>query len=737
MTANRPVFMVIDGHALVHRAYHALPPLTVSKTGELVNAVYGFASMLLKALADFKPQYCAIAFDPGGATFRHVQDVTYKAHRPRMGEDLSQQFRRVHEIVEALGVPSFVVSGYEADDVIGTLARRATEEGLNTVIVTGDLDALQLVSPSVSVFTHQGHLGDTILYDEQTVLERYGVRPSHVTDMKGLKGDTSDNIPGVPGIGEKTAARLVQQFGSIEGIYEHLHEVTPARLQEILRINEKAARHSKWMATIVTDLPLERDPSSCRLGAFRKERLVELFRELEFRSLLSKVPQPTEEPEPSIKAEAAPIETEYRIICKPAELESLVQALASSRRFVLDLETTSQNPMQAELVGLSFSLAPGKAMYVPVGHLQAGLEGQLPLQQVLSALKPVLTDERIEKMAHNGKYDMTVLASYGIPLANLSFDTMVAAYLLNDKALGLKDMAFNRMGIEMTPISELIGTGRNQRSMAEVDIPAVAQYACADADITGRLREILEPQLIVQDLWRLFADVEMPLVPVLVRLERNGVVLDAPYLHEMSRSLGEQLQRLETEIYDEVGHQFNINSTHQLGAILFEELRLPGKRRTKNGYSTDANVLDSLRGVHPIIELILEYRQLTKLKSTYIDALPALVNPRTGRLHTSFNQTATATGRLSSSDPNLQNIPIRSELGKKVRQAFVAGDRGQEMFLLGADYSQIELRVLAHLSQDPGMLQAFWNDEDIHAATAAQVFGVAQDQVTSDMRRVA
>ena len=731
MTGKKPLLILFDGNALIHRAFHALPPLAVTKTGEMTGAVYGFASMILKVLAELKPTHYAVAFDYPAPTFRHREYEAYKAQRPPTPEELKSQFQRVRQLVEAFNIPSFESEGYEADDILGTVSRQASAQGIDTIIVTGDMDTLQLVSPTVQVLTPRPGkpFSDTVLYDEGRVAERYGISPPQIADLKGLKGDPSDNIPGVPGIGEKTAIKLLQQFGSIEEIYAHIHEIAPPKVQQALKEGEKA-HQSKRLATIVTDVPIDMDLDACAISAFDRPKVVALFRELEFTSLLGKLDERgIVESREALKEEA--LEKDYRIVDTPQALDELTAKLRATPSFAIDLETTGKEPMYAGLVGLSFSWEPGKAYYVPVGHR---LGAQLPLNQVLERLKPLIEDPKVAKIAHNGKYDMTVLAEYGIEFQNLSFDTMIAAYLLGEKALGLKPLAFNKLGVEMTTITSLIGTGAKQTSMDYVAIPAAAQYACADADITGRLAGLLEGELKEQGLWSLFRELEMPLVPVLLDMERNGVALDIESLWAMSRSLGERMLELEAEIYNCVGHRFNINSTQQLGAVLFEELKLPGGRRTKSGYATDASVLEGLKGIHPVIEPLLEYRQLTKLKSTYVDVLPALINPKTGRVHTSFNQTGTATGRLSSSDPNLQNIPIRGELGRQVRKAFVASDG---YLLLSGDYSQIDLRVMAHLSQDAHLLAAFHRDDDIHRATASEVFGVPPSEVTPDMRRVA
>jgi len=733
---NKPLLVLFDGNALLHRAFHALPPLTVRQTGETVGAVYGFALMLLKVINEIKPSHCAVAFDMKGPTFRHELFDQYKAHRPPAPEELVGQLGRVKQLVSAFNIPIFELQGYEADDILGALSRQASQKNIDTIIVTGDADTMQLVSPKVKVLypKPKGGFSNTTLFDGAAVAEKYGVKPEQITDLKGLVGDPSDNIPGVAGIGAKTAVKLIEQFGSIEEIYEHIDQVTPPKLQALLKENEAIARQSKELATIVTGTPVELKPDDCRVSQYDRNRVTELFRELEFASLLPKLPQPQTETGEETSPEATPPQGEYKIVSEAADLDKLVKRLAAAKSFAFDTETTDLDPMTARLVGLSFSPAKGEAYYIPVGHVGLEAIGQLPLEQVIASLKPLMEDRKLAKLAHNGKYDMTVLAEYGVTVQNLSFDSMIAAYLLGEKSLGLKNLAFARLAIEMTPIVELIGKGAKTIPISQVEIARAADYASADADMTLRLAEVFEPELKEQGLWQLFSEVEMPLTPVLMCMERNGVALDTDLLKQMSQRLGEQLSKLEKEIYDNVGHQFNINSPQQLSKVLFEDLGLPTARKTKGGYSTGAAILEELRGVHPVIGFILDYRQLSKIKSTYIDALPSLINPKTGRVHTSFNQTRTATGRLSSSEPNLQNIPVRGEMGKEVRQAFIAPEGS---ILLSADYSQIDLRALAHLSQDKSLTSAFRHDEDIHSATAAQVFGVDPSKVTPEMRRTA
>ncbi|MBI2851253.1 MAG: DNA polymerase I [Chloroflexi bacterium] len=741
---EKPLLVLFDGNAIVHRAYHAFQTskrptvLTVSKTGEVVTAVYGFASMLLKVINDLKPACYAIAFDTKAPTFRHLMYDQYKAQRPATPDELVDQFGRVRQLVEAFRLPIYELDGYEADDVLGTLSLQASQEGVETIIVTGDADTMQLVSPTVKILypKPRGTFSDTMVYDEAAVKEKYGIGPHQIADYKALVGDTSDNIPGVRGIGEKTAVKLLQQFGSIEEIYARLDQVTPPRIQAILREGEAIARQSKKLATIDISAPVSLDLKNCQISNFDRARVIELFRELEFFSLLPKLPEASgEAAQAAAKAEAVPLpQQNYRVVDTPADLEELVARLASVKSFAFDTETDSLEAMAANLVGISLSPAPGEAYYIPVGHQGfMGQARQLPVADVLGRLKPLLSDPALAKLAHNANYDMTVLGECGVTVNNLTFDTMLAAHLLSEKSLNLKALAFGRLGIEMTAITELLGTGPKQLNMSQVEIDKAASYASADADMTVRLAESLAVDLHSQGLWQLFDEVEMPLVPVLVGMQRNGIALDTGLLRQMSKELGEQLLKLEAEIYKNVGHQFNINSSQQLGIILFEELHLPAQKR-RGAYSTAADVLEELRGVHPIIQSILDYRQFAKLKSTYVDALPNLINRKTGRLHTSFNQTRTATGRLSSSDPNLQNIPVRGETGQKVRQAFIAPPG---TLLLSCDYSQIDLRALAHLSQDAGLVEAFKQDEDIHSATASRLFGVERRQVTADMRRVA
>ena len=739
MPSDKPLLMIIDGHAQVHRAYHAISvrqQLTVGKTGEDVTAVYGFANAFLRAVQEWSPTHCAIAFDLPAPTFRSVKFPAYKAHRPSTPPELRHQFDRVRELMRAFKVPIFQHEGFEGDDVIGTLSKSAEQQQIETVILTGDTDTFQLISPWVRVALHS--IQDRKVYGESEVRARFGgLTPDQQPDFKALKGDTSDNIPGVPSIGDKTAIKLVLEHGSVENIYDNLDQIEPARVREALREHRDAAFLSKDLATIVRDAPVSLDLEECRFWQYDRKDVIELFRQFDFsNAIASRVPDPdrpptaVEEPAPKV---SGPDSTDYSVVDTRERLESLVEELSAAEWFAFDTETTALDPLKAELVGLSFSTAPGTGWYVPVAHQEGD---QLPLEEVLPALRPVLESPDVGKAAHNANYDLSVLANHGVKVANVDFDTMVAAHLMGRKAIGLKNLALQVLDVEMEEITELIGTGRKQVTFDKTPIDRAAVYSAKDSDVTGRLRSYFGQQLKQEGIWELFSDVEMALVPVLVDMQRNGIRLDVGSLHEMSRDLAHHLRRVEEAIYDSVGHTVNINSPQQLSDLLFNELQLPKTKRTKTGgYTTDANALEALRGAHPVIDGVLEYRQLSKIKSTYVDSLPELINPRTDRIHTSYNQTGSSTGRISSSDPNLQNIPVRTELGRQVRKAFVA-ENVPQWTLLSADYSQIELRVLAHLSQDSALLEAFNRGEDIHSATGALMYDVPIDDVTADMRRI-
>jgi len=640
------------------------------------------------------------------------------------------------QLMEALGVAVFELEGWEADDVIGTLSVQAEKMGLDSVILTGDRDTFQLISPKVRVDLASS-IQDRKVYDEAALSERYsGLTASQQTDFKALLGDTSDNIPGVPKVGEKTAIALLNDYQNLEGIYEHLEEVTRPSVKQSLEEFKDRAFSNRELMTIDRESPVELDLEKAKFGDFDRTAVVDFMTELEFFTVIPRIPETGGSQSPSAEAsspaQALCESANYTVVQEKEQLDQMLAVLHEAGSFSFDTETTGLDAVQAGLVGISFSTEPSVAWYVPVGH-QTG--EQLPMEEVLAAVRPLFESPDISKCAHNANYDMTILASHGIICQGVDFDTMVAAHLLSHVQLGLKGLAQDILGQEMTPIANLIGTGRKQITFDKVDITQAAPYAAADADMTGRLRLAFEEPVVREGLSSLMTDMEMPLVPVLVTMQRHGIKLDAAALREMSEDLREQMFQTEEELYKSIGHTVNINSPQQLSDVLFNEIGLPKTKRTRTGYSTDANSLEGLKGLHPVVDQILEYRQVSKLKSTYLDALPDMVNPATGRVHTSYSQTGSATGRMSSSDPNLQNIPVRTEMGRQVRKAFVADSA--DWLLFSADYSQIELRVLAHLSQDPGLLEAFHRGEDIHSSTASLMFDVPLNDVDAEQRRIA
>ena len=751
-----PKLVLIDGHSLAFRAYHALPPDMATCAGEPTNATFGFFSMLLNVLRDVKPEYVAVAFDVG-ETFRHRDYAEYKGHRERMPDDLRQQIVRIQDVVRVFNIPIFTAEGFEADDVLGTLARQGDEQGVDTIIVTGDRDIVQCVTEKTTVLTSGRRFSDTIFYTPQSVQEKYGLAPKQLIDLKSLIGDKSDNVPGVKGVGEKGATDLLQRYGSVDAVYEHLDEITAKRTREALEAGRADAFLSKHLVTIVTDVPgIELDLQACRVRDYDKAQVAELFRELEFRSLVERLPKSEAKAAVEVKVEGkgaqlalfAGAEAESLTISEPSpyeaivteeQLSALVDKLRGAALISFDTETTATDALAAELVGISLAWDEGQSVYIPVGHKGKSVGDQLSRDLVISTLKPVLENPQTEKTAHNAEYDLTMLTRAGIQVGGPLFDTMIAEWLIDpaSRSLGLKALAWQRLGKEMTPITALIGTGKNQTTMDTVPIAAATRYAAADTDMTWRLVSILRKELEELALISLFREVEMPLVPVLVDMQMAGITLDAPFLQQMSKELRQRLFELEQEIYVVVGYKFNINSTQQLSDVLFGKLALStqGLKKTQAGfYSTSADVLEGFKGQHPVIDLILEQRQLSKLLSTYIDALPQMVNPQTGRVHTSFNQGGSETGRISSNSPNLQNIPIRTDLGREIRRAFVAAPGCK---LLSADYSQVELRILAHISQDEAMLAAFRAGEDIHRSTAAKIYNIPLDRVSSEQRSIA
>jgi DNA polymerase-1 len=719
--------------------------------GEPTAGIYGFARELLRIFEQEKPDYLAVAFDTG-KTFRDAIFPAYKATRAKMPDDLRPQIERIRQLVDTFNIPRLEMEGYEADDVLGSAAAWAARQGLGVKIITGDRDLLQLVNDRTIVYL----AGDDQNYiTPDDVLGKLHVRPEQVVDYKALVGDKSDNIPGVPGVGEKTTESLLLKYGTLDNIYAHLEEVEP-RWRTKLEAGKESAYMSYKLAAIRTDLAVEIDLEQARTEVFEPARVETLFRELEFRSLIEKLKKLTgASPAASagsqqltLFAEGAPRVMETSpvgtvgakcktiIVDSPSKLKALARAMAAAPVISFDTETTSTDEMTASLVGISLAMEAGTGYYIPVGHAS---ETQLPLEQVISALRPSMTDPRIPKIGHHLKYDFIMLVRHGLRVSPLTFDTMVAEWV-NDPSsrnLGLKNLVGVRLGESMTHIEELIGTGKNQRSMAQVSIADAAPYAAADAETTLRLMPLLEADLKrLPKLWDLFINIEVPLIPVLADMEMAGICLDKPFFAAFSVELNARLEELEKRVYEAAGRTFNLNSTQQLSDVLFGNLRLSppdkGRKTTSGHFSTAAGVLDGLSGQHPVVDMILEYRELSKLKSTYVDALPKQIHPEDGRVHTSFSQTTAITGRLSSSDPNLQNIPTRTDLGRRVRKGFIA-DPGN--VLVSLDYSQIELRIVAHMAGDEAMLNAFRAGQDIHATTAAAIYGVPLESVTREMRR--
>jgi len=722
--ASRKRLFLIDGHALAYRSYFAFirNPLINSK-GENTSAVFGFSSALLKIIREHRPDYLAVVFDTAKPTFRHRMYPQYKSTRAKMPDQMREQIPRIHQIIEAMDIPMLEREGYEADDVMASLARRAEKKGMDVVLVTGDKDLLQLVNDRIRVLDPRRGGEDEVLYDEEGVRRRFGLEPGQIVDFMSLKGDASDNVPGVPGIGDKTARKIIAEYGNLDSALKGAGEMSNARVRKGLMEHAGQARLSRDLVRLDDGLKMDVSFERLALGDFDTARLVELFRQLEFTSLLRQ-----------ISVEGPGHRLDCTLVTTGKQFSALIRSLKTAGAFVLDVETTSTDPMAAELVGLAFAVQPGAPYYVPVGHAQGR---NLELDKVLEGLRPVLADEKLAKCGHNIKYDRTVLVRHGCPLEGIVFDTMVASYLIDPSARrhNLDLVSLEYLGQRKIPLQDLIGKGKAQKSFAEVPQKDAAEYAGEDADCTLRLWHLMRDRLQQMDLEELFHRVEMPLVSVLSEMEMAGVQLDADFLRRMSADMEKELDTLVGEIYRMAGEEFNINSPKQLSHILFEKLELPVIRRTKTGFSTDENVLEELSREHPLPRKLLDYRQLMKLKSTYVDALPRMVDPLTGRIHTSFNQTVTATGRLSSSEPNLQNIPIRTEFSKTIRKAFVAPDRRH--VILSADYSQIELRIMAHLSGDEALLEAFRRDADVHTSTAAAVFGMPPEEITPELRRQA
>jgi DNA polymerase-1 len=725
--ATKPLVLV-DGSSYLFRAFHAMPNLSNSQ-GEPTGAIYGVVNMIRRLLADYDPEHIAVVFDAKGKTFRNDLYAEYKAHRPPMPQELAQQIEAVHEIIKAMGLPLLCVPGVEADDVIGTLAQQATEQGIDTIISTGDKDMAQLVNQHVMLI-------DTMkdaVSDEQGVMERFEVTPAQIIDYLALIGDKVDNVPGVPKVGPKTAVKWLQEYGSLDEIIAHAGEIK-GKVGESLRDSLEQLPLSKELVTIKKDVELDVSPVTINRQPPDTEALRELYSRFEFKTWLAQILGNEGEQQ----AEKAVSEARYETVLTQKAFDNWLNKLKQAELFAFDLETTSLDYMQAEIVGCSFAVKSGEAAYVPLAHDYEGAPAQLSRVEVLAQLKPLLEDAQQAKLGQNLKYDMSVLARYDIHMQGIAFDTMLESYVLDSTASrhDMDTLALKHLSHKTIHFEDIAGKGAKQLSFNEIDIDTAATYAAEDADITFQLHETLWPRLQqTPSLEVVFRDIEMPLVPVLSRIERRGVLLDVEMLKQQSREFEKRLLELEREAHKEAGEVFNLGSPKQLQAILFDKLGLPVVSKTPKGQpSTAESVLQELAHDYALPELILEHRSLSKLKSTYTDKLPQQIDPQTGRVHTSYHQAVAATGRLSSSDPNLQNIPVRNEAGRRIRQAFIAAPGHK---LLAADYSQIELRIMAHLSRDEGLLKAFAAGEDIHRATAAEVFGVEPDKVSNEQRRSA
>ncbi len=726
---------IIDGHAQIYAAFYA--PMTANlsaPSGEPTKATFIFTTMLLKLLRERRPDMIAVAMDAPGPTFRHELYTEYKANRPPMPDELIRQCNRIDEIIAAMNIPVLRLEGYEADDIIGTVATRAAQKDLQVYICSNDKDLEQLLSDNITIFDPKsGSEKDTA-----ALQEKKGIRPDQVVDLLALQGDTSDNVPGVPDVGPKTALQWLQKYGSLENLLAHRDEIKGKR-GDNLRAGLEQLQLSRELVKIDRQVPLEIDWDQYTLEPFDRAALDNIFEHLGFRKLAAQLDllppaQLDKNDDPSTADKPAPltVQADYHLVDTPAAFEDFLGQLKQQKIFALDTETTSVNPVKAELVGLSFAWQPGTGFYLPV---KASLgQKTLDRNKTLKQLEPILSDPEIKKIGQNIKYDMIVLRRAGVELKGVCFDTMVASYILNShrERHNLDSLAMDFLGHETIKLHTLIGKGKKQVTFDMVDTHLAADYAAEDADVTWRLAEYFQQQMTDEELRRLFEQIEMPLVEVLAEMEYNGVSLDVASLNKMNSQLARRTEELVTEIHQEAGCEFNVDSPKQLAQVLFEELQLPPIKKTKSGQSTDQEVLEALSWQHPVAKLMLEYRQLSKLKNTYVDKLPSLIFAETNRLHASFNQTVAATGRLSSSSPNLQNIPIRTELGQEIRRAFVPDDK--DSVILAADYSQIELRLLAHFSRDQALTEAFADGRDIHRFVAAQVYGIDPDQVDSTQR---
>ena len=729
---EKPVLYLIDGSSYIFRAYYAIRRLSTSK-GFPTNAVYGFASMIFKFLKDYNPEYLGIVFDTKEKTFRDEIYPLYKANRGAPPEDLVPQFEKIFDVVDAFNIPQFRVDGFEADDVMGTIAKDYERRGMDVVLVTGDKDFCQLVSGKVTLL-------DTMKNKEtrvDDVIEKYGVPPERVTDVFALMGDQVDNIPGIKGIGEKTAIGLMKTFGSLDNLLRNTDELAE-RQRNLITERKDDALLSKELVTIKTDMDLDMGLDKFRYEGFDKAKLRGIFEELEFKNLLKELGDGGAVEKKTDETGPVPYDN-YTLVLSEDSLDRAIGRIRQAGSVSIDLETTSTDPMLAEIVGIALCPAPHEAYYVPVAHraLADSSTRQLALPYVLEKLKPLIEDEGISKIGQNVKYEFVLFEMYGIRLSGIAFDTMIAAHMLDSSRISysLDELCRLYLGHRMISYRDVTGTGKSRINFEEVELEAAKVYSCEDADVALLLSEKLVPELESAGIMRVYRDIELKFIEVLARIEINGVRVDAARLKDLSKEFDASLKDIEKSIYEEVGYEFNLNSPIQLRQVLFETLGLPQKKLTKTGESsTDVEVLSDLSKLHPVPDKVLEHRTLSKLKSTYVDALPRLINPKTGRLHTSFNPVGSSTGRLSSSEPNLQNIPIKTAQGRRIREAFIPEEG---CIMLSADYSQIELRLLAHFSGDDSLIEAFMTGSDIHNRTASEIFGVTPDLVTPEMRRLA
>ncbi|MGB6976078.1 MAG: DNA polymerase I [Gammaproteobacteria bacterium] len=719
-------FILIDGSSYLYRAFHALPPLTNSH-GQPTGAVYGVLNMIRKLLNEYKPEHVAVVFDPKGKTTRDEIYAYYKANRPPMPDELQTQIAPLHAILRAMGLPLLIMDGIEADDVIGTLAIEAEKAGLSTLISTGDKDMSQLVNDRIHLINTMGK--ENVILDRAGVETKFGVPPERIVDYLALIGDTSDNIPGVPGVGPKTAAKWLHEFKSLDNLIKHISQIK-GKVGENLRASLEQLPLAERLVTIQCDVPLGVHVKDLQQQPQDRATLLEWFKQLEFKSWLSEL---LEE-----QTVTQPKNERYHVITTEADFRALLTKLGKAELFAFDTETTDLDTLDAELVGVSFALQPGEAFYIPVGHDYHHAPKQLTRDQVVKELHKLFQNTSQIVIGQNLKYDMNILMNYGITINQFFYDTMLESYVLNSASNrhDMDTLALKYLGRRTTHFEEIAGKGSKQLTFNQISLEKAAPYACQDADVTLQLHQVLWPQVKeTNSLKEVLETIELPLVPVLARMERQGVLVDAKKLHTLSKEFGERMEVLTKKVYQLAGHKFNLSSPKQLQEVLYEKLKLPILKKTPLGQaSTAEEVLQELALKYPLPQLILEYRSLSKLKSTYTDALAEQIHHKTGRVHTSFNQAITATGRLSSTNPNLQNIPIRHEEGRRIRQAFIAPPGYK---LISADYSQIELRIMAHLSQDKGLLKAFHHHADIHRATAAEVFNIPIDKVTSDQRRSA